>query len=137
ALGRTPCPNCGYEMSLHFDMSRSPDIPPGLRGEGPGVYHWCPRCDHHFWESLQGLLLATPAGQRFMRRYPRLRTLPYEQVEALGRPVIMARFESAVSQDRLTLLADAKTFELLRAYGDVGKQNDATVATGEGHPSAD
>ncbi|GEM_PF-186329 len=116
ATGRAPCPACGRDTVLHLALSRPPDIPAGLRGEGPGVYHFCPDCNAHFWESLQGLLLATPVGVRFTGLQPRIRTLPYEQVETMGRPTLVTRMESVADNERLTLLSDAETFELLRVY---------------------
>jgi len=114
---RAPCLHCGRSMPFQCDLSRPTDIPPALHGESPGVYHWCPVCQAYYWESLHGLLLATPAGRRFMARHPRLRGLPIELVEAEGRAAIISPFVSMTTGERLTMIAAADTFELLRVYG--------------------
>jgi hypothetical protein len=86
-------------------------------GNTLGLRHLCPACRSDCWESLDGLALATPAGRAFSRRNPRIRTLPHQQVEAHGRPAVVARFESLTSAARFVALADAETLEPLATEG--------------------
>jgi len=125
--GHAPCPHCGYAMPLHFDLSRPTDIPRALHGESPGVYHWCPVCRAYFWESLHGLLLATPVGRQFAQRHPRMRGLPHTFVETEGRAAIVSPFESMTTGERLTLITSADTFELLRVYGAPDATDEANA----------
>ncbi len=118
--GHAPCPDCGYLMRLHVDLTRPDDIPRQFHGESPGVYHWRPICRAAFWESLHGLLLATPVGRAFNQRYPRMRALPHTFVEAEGRAAIVSPFESVTTGERLTLISATDTFELVRVYGSPG-----------------
>ena len=70
------------------------------------------------WASLDGLALASPEGIVFARRNPRIRTLPQMEVETAGRAALVARFESITGAERLAVIADAETYEFLRAEGE-------------------
>jgi RNA polymerase sigma-70 factor (ECF subfamily) len=110
-----PCWRCGRPLPLRYER---PDyLAPSPSGNDRGLRHWCPTCDHDSWESLDGLALASPAAVAFVRRNPRIRTLPHYEVETEGRAAVVARFESVTRPERLALIADAETFELLRAEG--------------------
>ena len=69
-----PCQRCGRLLPLRFEridyLSSSPN------GNNRGLRHGCPTCKRDCWESLDGLLLASPHGVAFMRRHPRTGTAP-------------------------------------------------------------
>ncbi len=107
-----PCQRCGRPLPLHFEQ---PDyLAPSPIGNDRGLHHWCPSCDRECWESLDGLLLASPEGIAFMRRHARIRTLPHYEIETEGRAAVVARYESVSELKRLELVAAADSFELLR-----------------------
>ena len=107
-----PCQRCERPLPLRFER---PDyLAPSPIGNDRGLNHWCPTCDRECWESLDGLLLASPNGVAFMRQHARIRTLPHYEIETEGRPALVARFESVTESKRLELIAAADSFELLR-----------------------
>ncbi|HEX6817430.1 MAG TPA: RNA polymerase sigma factor [Ktedonobacterales bacterium] len=110
-----PCFGCGRLLSVSHE--RPMYIAASPIGNTLGLRHICPACRSDCWESLDGLALATPAGRAFSRRNSRMRTLPHQQVEALGRPASVARFESVTSTACFIALADAETLELLATEG--------------------
>ena len=111
--GVVPCLRCGWPHALGKELPASHTPTQGA----PGLHHVCPRCGCVCWQSLDGLMLATPQGHQFERRHRRIRTLPPYAVEAEGRPALVTRMESVTSRDALTALADAETFEVLRIFG--------------------
>lgn len=112
---RVPCFICGAPTPVTHE--RPGNMAPSPIGNTRGIRHICHACNSDCWESLDSIALATPAARAFARRNPRIRTLPQQEVEAHGRLVVIARFESATSAERLTLLADAETFEPLATEG--------------------
>jgi hypothetical protein len=81
------------------------------------LYHRCAVCGQApCLLSLHWLLLAKPEALRFQAQHPRIRTLPFDEVEADGRPAVITRFESVSSRDRLVMVTDAASFELLHVY---------------------
>jgi RNA polymerase sigma-70 factor (ECF subfamily) len=107
-----PCQRCGRPLPLRFE--RQDDRSPSPIGNNRRLRHWCPTCKRDCWESLDGLLLASPAGVAFMRRHPRIRTLPQYELETEGRTAVVASYESVTESNRLVLVAAADSFELLR-----------------------
>lgn len=113
---RIPCHNnCGPLITLTHE--RPDNIAPSPIGNDLGVRHVCPVCGSDCWHSLDGLALATAAGTTFRQRNPRIRTLPHQYVEAQGRAIVIARFESVTMADRLVVVADADTLEVLATEG--------------------
>jgi hypothetical protein len=99
---------------LQLRHERPDYLAPSPIGNDRGLHHWCPTCDRDCWASLDGLLLASPAGVAFTRRHARIRTLPHYEIETEGRAAVVARFESVTEPERLALVAAADSFELLR-----------------------
>lgn len=112
---RIPCYGCGRLLPLVHE--RPTYLAPSPIGNDLGVRYVCPSCGSDCWHSLDGLALATPVGTAFYQRHPRLRTLPHQRVEAQGREAVVARFESVTSADRLVVVADADTLEVLSTEG--------------------
>ncbi|MGH2516897.1 MAG: RNA polymerase sigma factor [Ktedonobacterales bacterium] len=106
-----PCLRCGLLLPVTCERPRY--IASSPIGNNLGLRHVCPVCRFDCWKSLDDLALATPTGRDFTRRNPRIRTLPYQHVEAQGRPVILARFESVTTAARFVARFDTATFELL------------------------
>jgi hypothetical protein len=107
-----PCVHCGRPRPLIF--GRTYFTAPALSGNNRGLRHWCPTCDRDSWVSLDCLLRASPEGVAFTRRHARIRTLPHYEIETEGRAAVVARFESVAESQRLELVADADSFEILR-----------------------
>ena len=93
-----PCQRCGRLLPLRFE--RTAYLPSSPNGNNRGLRHGCPTCKRDCWDSLDGLLLASPEGIAFMRRHPRIRTLPHYEIETEGRAAVVARFESVTESDR-------------------------------------
>ncbi len=110
--GSVPCQRCGRPLALRYELSAS--VGTASPGNARGLSHWCPSCERDCWASLDGLALASPEGVAFARRNPRLRTLPQVEIETAGRAAVVARFESVAGAERLAVIVDATTFELLR-----------------------
>ncbi|HEV8194980.1 MAG TPA: RNA polymerase sigma factor [Ktedonobacterales bacterium] len=109
------CIRCGRATPLHNRLPE--DTRDSASDPWYGLLHECPSCNRDCWESLAGLMLATPVGHRFYTRHGRIRTLPFYAVEAGGRQAVIARFESVTCRSRLVMTTDAETFELLRVDG--------------------
>ncbi|GCE08245.1 RNA polymerase sigma factor [Dictyobacter aurantiacus] len=78
----------------------------------------CAQCGSASITTLEGLVLQTPQGQKFMRAHPRLRTLPRQEIEVAGRPALLSRFESVTDTAVFTVISDAATYRLLAVYGE-------------------
>jgi hypothetical protein len=112
--GTVRCTQCGRPDALLRGLPD--DVPPLLRGM-PGVYVRCPVCRMAWWTTLSGLALWLPAGQRFWRRHPRLRTLPTREVEAEGSRALVTSFESVSDAARLDIIYAHDTYALMGIHG--------------------
>lgn len=74
----------------------------------------CPACGGLNTHSLCAHALGLPEGQQFWREHPRLRTLPYRQVEVEGHPASITTFESVTGSARFEVILALDTFTLLR-----------------------
>jgi RNA polymerase sigma-70 factor (ECF subfamily) len=114
AHGTVPCGSCGRPVLLRMGM---PDyVPPALR-HLRGTYLRCDRCGCAHDLTLAGLALWSPAGRRFWRAHPRLRTLPEREVEAAGRAALVTSFESVADAARLDVVSARDSYEILSVHG--------------------
>jgi hypothetical protein len=82
-----------------------------------GIYQYCPTCDMHNWTSLDGLVLALPEGQQFMRKHARIRELPEQEIEVDGMASVIKRFESVTNQARYEVVSARDTLQILLVNG--------------------
>jgi RNA polymerase sigma factor (sigma-70 family) len=115
-----PCLHCGRPVPLLILRSLSETSNPGIFDflcDDRGVYQVCQICDLHNWNSLRGLALSLPEGQRFMQKHPRIHELPEQEIEVDGLPAIVKRFESITDQARYEVVAARDTFQMLLVNG--------------------
>lgn len=79
----------------------------------------CPACGWASNKSLSGLVIASPQAQRFWREYPRMRTLPAEEIEIQGSLAFLTRLQSLTGNAELTVISRRDTFELLEVHTNV------------------
>ena len=116
-----PCLRCGRTIPMHIVPSlKGLDIQPfpgSWLEDSIGVYQRCEDCKWGDWTSLDGLVLALPEGQSFLRACERTRELPQQEIEADGQAAIVTRFESITNQSRLEVVTARDTFRVLRING--------------------
>jgi len=108
-----PCHGCGRPIALSTTLRAAPLW---LR-DARGVYHRCPTCGSESWDMLEAILLARPEGERFWRAHPRIRTLPQREVEAAGRPALVAGFASVIDAARFEVVVARETYAVLAVHG--------------------
>ena len=92
--------------------------PAGFHHE-PGLSNYCASCNIANWSSLDFMLFSLPEVQHFWKKHPRLRTLPQQDLEVVGRPALLTTFESITEQARLDIVTSADSFVVLNIYGDL------------------
>ncbi len=103
-----PCVHCGRPTRVRIADDTS------ARDVARAVRHDCDRCaGADFYQSLDGLVLFHPTGQRFLREHKRTRILPERIVEADGRPTVVCSYDSLGGHARLAGLFALDTYELL------------------------
>ena len=103
-----PCVHCGRPTRVRVADDAS------SRYFARAVRHDCDYCaGASFYQSLDGLILFHPAGQRFLREHKRTRILPERIVEADGRPAVVCSYDSLGGHARLAGLFALDTYELL------------------------
>lgn len=114
AGGEAPCVACGGRALVR--MGRPAHFPPALRAL-PEAHLCCTVCGSICDQSLHGLALGLPQGQRFLREHPRIRALPAREVEVDGRAAVVTSFESIAGYATLDVLSACDTFEALGVHG--------------------
>ena len=123
--GSIACQACG--RMLPIVISSFGDLPHWVRGrDGSPGCSWrnddrvagtlCPSCNESSLISLESLALSLPIGRQFLQTFPRIRTLPKQQVEVDGRNALVTRFESVTSNATLAVVSAYDTYEALRIY---------------------
>lgn len=110
------CSRCGRSVETKI---RQPDNAPDwlLKRAQRAIDVQCPDCRLPHWESIEGMTLSLPQAQPFIKRYPRIRALPEQIVEAHGRRAIVISFESITDNARFTMISDHATYKVLDIYG--------------------
>ena len=114
AHGMVPCWRCWRPVPARMGMPNY--VPPAMR-HLRGMYVVCDGCGCANDVSLAGLVLWSPAGRRFWRVHPRLRTLPEREVEAAGCAAIVTSFESVTDGARLDVVSARDSYEILSVHG--------------------
>lgn len=109
ANGAAPCMRCGHLTELQRCLPSQQRLT-GRRG----VHLLCDRCGCLPDEPLRNLVLSLPAGRRFWREHPRIRTLPERELEAEGRPALLVTFESVRDSSRFDVVVDRETYRVIR-----------------------
>jgi predicted DNA-binding protein YlxM (UPF0122 family) len=79
----------------------------------------CPACGWASNKSLAGLVIGLAEAQRFWRQYPRMKTLPAQEIEVHGSPSFLTRLQSVTSRAELTVISRQDTFELIEVHTNV------------------
>lgn len=117
AGGNIPCQHCGRVVPCRtgrYDDLDGADLLAGYYV----AYADCPSCGPPLQSPLGGIALGLPAGQRFWRAHPRMRTLVEREVEAGGRAALVTRFESVTGGAALDVIFARDTFEVIGIHGD-------------------
>jgi RNA polymerase sigma factor (sigma-70 family) len=127
--GRIPCATCGRMLPVNICLVE--EIPPRawLKEWVPSWYRetqdrivsiTCPACRSACNTPLDSLALTLPEGRSFLQSYPRVRTLPFEHVEAQGREAIITRFASITANATFTVVFDSVTYQVLSIFREGG-----------------
>jgi predicted Zn-dependent protease with MMP-like domain len=114
------CEDCGNRLSVQVGLPPHTALTWIRKSNERMVNIVCTFCTSTCTINLEELVLALPEGRQFMRRYPRIRTLPKQYVEAEGCSAIATRFESITDNVQLTVVSAYNTYEVLRVYGGCG-----------------
>lgn len=118
-----PCDRCG--MPLHLVPTLPTEALPRRR-DASGLHGRCPECGNLSYLSLSGIVQALPAARAFLRRHPRVRTLPERVVASDGRPALVTRIESVTNSAWFEAVTDTATLAVLRVRDNDGGR-DATI----------
>jgi RNA polymerase sigma factor (sigma-70 family) len=79
-----------------------------------GFHQFCPSCHAESSQPLAGLLLASPAGRRFLRAHPRMRMPPEQETELDGSDAVITRFVSLPDRATMTVISARASGRTLR-----------------------
>jgi RNA polymerase sigma-70 factor (ECF subfamily) len=109
-----PCHGCGRELTLYKSVTARTGIPSYDRF----LSYRCRHCSAMTVNAQFFNLLGLPETRRFWRRHPRIRATAEREVEAAGRPAIVAGFESVGGSSRIEVVYARDSFEPLAIHGD-------------------
>ena len=116
-----PCLRCGRMVPLHIASSLyeidTEQVFSTWNNER-GVYQTCSDCQMYNWTSLEGLVLALPQGQRFVREHSRIHLLPEQSIEVDGSIAFVTRFESVTGQERFEVVTSSDRYKVLSINGE-------------------
>lgn len=101
-----PCPGCGKPLLLRKDRTAGESV----------LSYFCGRCHCGTWNGQGVNLLALPESRSFWRAHPRMRFLPSRQIEAAGRPAIVAGFEAVAGRSRLEIVYARDTLDVIAIH---------------------
>ena len=110
-----PCLACGAQVRVVVEYDK-----PNKRGQTfSQITLHCPACGWASNKSLSGLILSSPEAQRFWRAYPRMTTLPAQEIEAAGSRAFVTRLQSVTDNAELTVISRRDSFEPIEVYTNV------------------
>lgn len=101
-----PCPGCRNALTLRKDRTAGESV----------LSYYCHHCHCATWNGQGVNLLALPEARSFWRAHPRMRALPGRQIEAAGRPAIVAGFEDVVGRSRLEIVYARDALDVIAIY---------------------
>jgi hypothetical protein len=109
------CHGCGSEVTIYKAGAPRLGLP---SPHGAFLSYRCHRCSAKTVNAQFINLLALPETRRFWRRHPRIRSTSERQVEAAGRPAVVAGFESVSGSPRIEIVYARDTLDLIEINGD-------------------
>src|SRR5918993_1379959 len=97
-----PCMACGGSLEVIVEYDKQTHK--GSRKFSQITLH-CPACGWASNKSLSGLVIALPEAQRFWREYPRMKTLPTQEIEVQGSRAFLTRLQSMTGNAELTVIS--------------------------------
>ena len=119
-LRAAPCLRCGKMIPFQLASSLrevDAELFSGRWLQQRGVYLACQDCQLYNWTSLEGLVLALPEGQTFVREHARIRLLPEQQIEVDGQTAFITTFESVTDQARFEVVSGSEAFQVVGING--------------------
>jgi RNA polymerase sigma factor (sigma-70 family) len=109
-----PCPGCGAPTPVGHPghLGHLPGHE-GVPSAVPRLSARCGRCGSAYERDATALVLALPAGERFWRAHPRLRTSLAEPVESAGGPAVAVQLRPRDGAARLEALFSLTTGAVL------------------------
>lgn len=111
-----PCLACGGSVQATIEHDKQTHK--ASSGFGQVTLH-CPACGWASNKSLAGLVIGSPAAQRFWREHPRMRTLPAQEIDMQGSMAYLTRLQSMTSSAELVSISHRDTFELMQVHTNV------------------
>jgi RNA polymerase sigma-70 factor (ECF subfamily) len=111
-----PCLACGN--SVHVIVERDKQSQKRSPTLNQITLH-CPSCGWASNKSLTGLIIGSPEAQRFWREYPRMQTLPAQEIDVNGSKALLTRLQSVTDNAELTVISRRDTFELIQVHTNV------------------
>jgi len=111
-----PCLACGAQIEVIVEHDRQTHKRSHNFSQ---VTLHCPACGWASNKSLSGLVIASTEAQRFWREYPRMKTLPAQEIEVQGSMAFLTRLQSVTGNAELTVISKRDTFELIEVHTNV------------------
>lgn len=111
-----PCLACGGQIEVIVEYGKQTHKRSHKFSQ---ITLYCPGCGWSSNKSLSGLVIALPEAQRFWREYPRMKTLPTQEIEVQGSRAFLTRLQSVTGNAELTVISKRDTFELIEVHTNV------------------
>jgi RNA polymerase sigma factor (sigma-70 family) len=111
-----PCLACGSPVEVIVEHDKKNHKRSSLFSQ---VTLYCPACGWASNKSMTGFILGSPEAQRFWRAYPRMRTLPSQEIEVQGALAYLTSLQSVTDNAQLTVISRRDTFEFLEVHTNV------------------
>ena len=106
--GVVPCFRCGLPVRLRLGT------PPNMPNHHNAIYAWCTHCGTgHGAESWMSLAHSVPNVRQFWQAHPRMHVLKAQTIERDGHPAVITGFKSLTNANRITVIFDLNTFQIL------------------------
>jgi RNA polymerase sigma factor (sigma-70 family) len=111
-----PCLACGTQVNVIRTDDRQTQK---HAQEFTQILLHCPACGWASNKSSMGFVIGSPEAQRFWRKYPRMRTLPPQEIEVDGSLAFLTRLQSVTDNAELTVISRRDTFEFIEVHTNV------------------
>jgi hypothetical protein len=107
-----PCMSCGRRTPVGIVADDALTLS-GLRYT---IQSHCAACGFSSQSALLSITLSLPAGRRFWRDHPRVRTLPERDVEVDGRHAVVSSVESVTDGAGLDVVIAPDPYEIVSVH---------------------